>query len=142
MKRPGSVLALGVLAASCFGCSTIGTRDPKVSLKDARLDALIYDGPRPSRQGTLPANSVGAVAIEELLAKKRGHWKSSLVSYVPNVYVRSEDFSINLMKGLIIINSAMEPGRKAQVVSDLTADEFERASRAVSGSMVDDPQKR
>jgi hypothetical protein len=141
VKRPGSLLALGILAASCFGCSTIGARDPKVSLKDARLDVLIYDGGRPSRQGSLPASSPGAVVIEELLATKRGHWKSSVVSYVPDVYVRSEDFSINLAKGLIIVNSATGSGGKAQVMSDLTEDEFERASRAISESMVDEPRK-
>lgn len=132
MKKLARTLALLAVAACCLAPSMIGATAPKVAPKGARLEVLIYDQGNPARRGVLPAGSDGAAALDSLLEKKRGRWKSSWVTYAPVVYIKSDDFTINISGNLMIVNCGDRRGRPVQVTAHLTAEESRQAVEALT----------
>ncbi len=98
--------------------------DPHISIRDVSLDAIVYVNGRPDRSATLPPNSRYVEIIEKLLVKKKGSWKRSFVSYAPSVYVRKDDFSINMTKTFIVVNYKDQYNRFVQVIASVNVDEY------------------
>ena len=110
--------------------------DPPESFDDGDpMTAMLYENGRPVKTVSIKPKSKAHEAVRRSIECRRGLWRRSYATYVPEVYVKSANFNVNYQKNRIIINYFDKKGRRSQAVADITADEFQSIKKAVSSSV-------
>lgn len=110
--------------------------DPPVSFDDGDpMKAMLYENGRPVKTVSIKPKSKAHETVRGSIDRRRGLWRRSYATYVPEVYVKSANFNVNYQKNRIIINYFDKKGRRSQAVADITADEFQSIKKAVSSSV-------
>lgn len=124
---------LGILSLCCSCTRT--ANDPQMNLKDGPVSAVIYADGRPGKSGVLSSNSAPVELIEKLIDERKGHWRTSSVSYAPVVLIRGSGFQLNVQKDKMIANIDGTGEHPLQVVSGLTSTEYEQIRQSVAESL-------